>query len=108
MPNLSTPTTAPTFSKVFPTALSASKAAGIAFIRISQAKGDILLEELNANQVTIIGFTLHALVNSAKKVTAIAVTQMGSGPNPLPLTPAQRSAFGVIANELKQAKSSNA
>jgi uncharacterized membrane protein YgcG len=98
---------APTLSKVFPTALSASKAAGISAIRISQFNGDVLLEELNAKQDTIIGFRLHALVNSAKKITAVAVTQMGSGASPLPFTPAQRSAFGEIANELKQFKASN-
>jgi hypothetical protein len=101
------PTPVPTTSHVFPTVLSASKAAGIAAIRISQVNGDILLEELNAKQETIIGLRLHALVNSAKKITAVAVTQMGSGPNPSPLTPAQRSAFGEITNELKQFNASN-
>ena len=97
----------PTFSKAFPTTLSASKAAGIAAIRISQVNGDILLEELNAKQEAMIGLRLHALVNSEKKITAIAVTQMGSGPDPLPLTTAQRSALVLIDNELKEFKTLN-
>lgn len=97
----------PNVNKVFPTALSASKADGIAAIRISQVNGDVLFEELDAKQETIIGFVMHALVDSEKKITAIAVTQMGSGPAPLQLTPAQQSAFGLIGNALKEFKTSN-
>ncbi len=92
---------APKFSEVLPAALPASKAAGIADIRISQVNGDLLLEELNAKQQTTLGFRLHALVDSSKKITSIAVTQMGSGSTPLPLTTAQRSALALIGNELK-------
>ena len=109
MPNSNAPTHAPKFTKNFPTALSASKAAGIAAIRLSQVEyGDVLAEELNAKKGVIIGFRLHALGDSAQKITAVAVTQMGAGSNPLPLTPAQRSAMGAIADEVKQFMTSNA
>jgi hypothetical protein len=101
-------TVAPGYSQVYPTQLSASKAAGIAAIRLSQVNGDVLVEELNANHEIIIGFRLHPLVESGKNITAIAITQLGSSPNPLPLTAAQRSAFGLITNELKTLKTPGA
>lgn len=105
------PVTSPT-TTLFLTTLPASKAAGVAAIRMSRVNGvngDIQLEELGAQGETIIGFVLHALVDSStKKVTGIAVTQMGSSGTPSPFTPAQRSAFGLITNELKQFSTSSA
>jgi hypothetical protein len=94
---------------VFPTALPASQAAGVAAIRVSRVNNDMTLEELNAQGGTIIGFVLDPVVDSAtKKITGITVTQMGSSGVPIPsaLTPAQISALSLITNELQQFKAS--
>src|SRR5262249_31781229 len=102
-----TPVVTPTMA-LFLTKLAASKNAGIEAIRLTRANNDIRLEELNAHEERIIGFVMHPLFNNAKKVTAVAVTQMGASATPLPFTPAQRTALGLITNELKQFKASGA
>ena len=45
---------------------------------------------------------MHPLLSSTKRVTAIAITQMGQSSVPSPLTPAQKAALTLIANELTQ------
>jgi hypothetical protein len=101
-----TPVTSPTMV-LFLTALPASKAAGVAAIRMSRVNGDFQLEELDAQGDTIIGLVLHIVVDtSTQKVTGIAVTQMGSSTTPSPFTPAQLSAFSLITNELKHFQAS--
>jgi hypothetical protein len=94
---------------LFPTALPASQAAGVAAIRVSRVNNDMTLEEVNAQGGTIIGFVLDPVVNSGtQKITGITVTQMGSSGVPIPsaLTPAQLSALSLITNELQQYKAS--
>ena len=82
-----------------------SKAAGVAGIRISNVNTDIQLEELDAHVNRIIEFVLHPIVNNdTKKVTAVAITQMGLSGTPHLLSPAQRAALALITNELKQFK----
>jgi hypothetical protein len=101
-----TPVTSPTMI-LFLTTLPASKAAGVAAIRMSRVNGDFQLEELDEQGDTIIGLVLHIVVDtSTQKVTGIAVTQMGSSATPSPFTPAQLSAFSLITNELKQFQAS--
>lgn len=101
-----TPVVSPA-TTLFPTALPASKAAGVAAIRVSRVKDDLSLEELNAQGGTIIGFVFAPVVDgSTNKVTAITVTQMGSSATPSRLTPAQLSALTLITNELEQFKAS--
>jgi hypothetical protein len=92
---------------LFPTALPASNAAGVAAIRVSRVNNDLNLEELDAQGGTIIGFVLDPIVDSGtKSVTSIAVTQIGSNGIPSALTPAQQSALSLITNELKQFRAS--
>jgi hypothetical protein len=92
---------------LFPTALAASKAAGVAAIRVSRVNNDLDMEELNAQGGTIIGFVFDPVVDgSTKNVTGITVTQMGSSQTPSTLTPAQLSALTLITNELKQYQAS--
>jgi len=91
---------------LFPTKLAASKAAGFQAIRLSHVGLDLQLEELDAHEQRIIGFVLHPTFGPAKKVTAVAITQMGSHGAPSPLSTAQRAALVLITNELKHLKSS--
>lgn len=92
---------------LFPAALPASKAAGVAAIRVSRVNNDLNLEELNAQGGTIIGFTFDPIISSGTtNVTGISVTQMGSSATPSTLTPAQLSALTLITNELQQYKAS--
>lgn len=93
---------------LFPTTLAASQAAGVAAIRLTRVGTDLQVEELNAIEATIIGFVMHPLLSSTKQVTAIAITQMGQSSVPSPLTPAQKAALTLIANELKQFTASGA
>ena len=51
---------------------------------------------------------MHPLLSSTKQVTAIAITQMGQSSVPSPLTPAQKAALTLIANELTQFMASGA
>jgi hypothetical protein len=99
-----TPVTTPKMA-LFLTTLAPSKAAGVAGIRISNVNTDIQLEELDAHVNRIIEFVLHPIVNNdTKKVTAVAITQMGLSGTPHLLSPAQRAALALITNELKQFK----
>jgi hypothetical protein len=104
---LITPVVTPTMA-LFLTKLAVSKAAGVEAIRLTRVNNDIHLEELNAHGERMIGFVMHPLLNNAKKVTAVAVTQMGGSGTPLPLTPAQKTALRQITNELKQFRASGA
>jgi uncharacterized membrane protein YgcG len=88
------------------TKLAPSKAAGVEAIRLSRVNDDLRIEELDAHEETIIGFVMHPILNDARKVTAVAVTQMGSSVTPSPLTPAQRAALALITNELKDLEAS--
>ena len=102
-----TPVTTPTMV-LFLTKLAASKAAGVAAIRVSLVNnGGHQVEDLNSKGERIVGFVLYAVGNaSTKKVTGVAVLQMGSGSTLSPFTPAQRSAWGLIRNELTQFRAS--
>jgi hypothetical protein len=102
-----TPVTTST-TLLFLTTLAASKAAGVAAIRLSLVEsGGHQVEELNAKGEVIVGFALYAVGNAkAKKVTGVAVLQVGSGKALRPFTPAQRSAWGLIKNELTQYRAS--
>lgn len=100
---------APPAPILFSTALPASKAAGVAAIRVSRVNDELNLEELDAQGGTIIGFVFNPIIGSGtNNVTGIAVTQMGSSGSPSALTPAQLSALTLITNELKQYKASPA
>ena len=104
LPPTLTPVMTPT-TMLFLTKLAASQAAGVAAIRLSLlSNGGHQVEELNSNGETIIGFILYPVGDpSTKKVTGVAVMQVGqSSRTPSPFTPAQRSAWGLIGNELKQ------
>jgi len=98
-----TPVTTPTMV-LFLTTLAASKAAGVAAIRLSLLNnGGHQVEELNAKGERIVGFVLYAVGNAgAKKATGVAVLQMGSGNALLPFTSAQRSACGLMRDEITQ------
>jgi uncharacterized membrane protein YgcG len=102
-----TPVTTPT-TTLFLTKLAASKAAGVTAIRLSLVdNGGHQVEELNAKGEVIVGFALYAVGDAkAKKVTGVAVLQVGSGRALRPFSPAQRSAWGLIRNELVQFKAS--
>jgi hypothetical protein len=91
---------------LFETKLPASKTAGVEAIRLARVNDDIKVEELNAQRERIIGFVMHPLLERGKKVTAVAITPMGSSGTPSPLTPAQRAALALITNELTQFKAS--
>jgi len=104
LPPTLTPVTTPT-TMLFLTKLAASQAAGVAAIRLSLlSNGGHQVEELNSKGETIIGFILYPVGDpSTKKVTGVAVMQIGQSSRiPSPFTPAQRSAWGLIGNELKQ------
>jgi Pretoxin HINT domain len=104
-----TPVMTPT-TLLFLTTLAASQAAGVAAIRLSLINhGGHQVEELNSKGERIVGFILYAVGDvSPKKAAGVAVMQIGSSSRtPSPFTPAQQSAWGLIANELKQFRASN-
>lgn len=93
---------------LFLTTLPASKAAGVAAIRVSRVTAAAQVEELNADADTIVGFLLKPVVDaSTKQVTGIAVTQMGGSDTPEPFTPTQQAAFALMTSELKQFQAAN-
>lgn len=104
MPTSTKPVPVRVISRDFNATLPASKAAGVVTIRLAQDKGDVTVEELNAKQQAVSSFRMHALVNSAKKITAVAVTEMGGSSTPKPFTAAQKAAFGRISAELQKVK----
>ena len=104
MPTSTKPAPVRVVSRDFKTTLPASKAAGVVTIRLAQVKGDVTVEELNAKQQAVSSFRMHALLNSAKKITAIAVLEIGGSSNPKPFTAAQKAAFGRITAELTKVK----
>ena len=106
MPTSNKPAPVRVVSRDFNATLPASKAAGVVTIRLAQNKGDVTVEELNAKHQAVSSFRMHALVNSAKKITAVAVLEIGGSSTPKPFTSAQKAAFGRISDELKKVKTS--
>jgi hypothetical protein len=108
LPPKLTPVTTPTVM-LFLTKLAASQASGVAAIRLTLLNnGGHEVEELNSKGERIVGFILYAVGDtSTKKVTAVAVMQIGSSSRaPSQFTPAQQSAWSLITNELKQLSAS--